>query len=400
MATKKSYKIYCTKTLQGIVYGDSKFYNKLAFAVGKAKKIFKSKSEALTYQRNNIEELNKKYPNFLTISKFSEFRNEFNSTLELVNKAKRMKCNISTNICWTKDNTLSSVITNKKVNTNPNQLDKKMKKAFRGDNLQKNISDANISQEIEKPLNEKVKEEIKDEQSLINDKNENTKELVTKEAIKETSKNTLDNKNDAKEKEPLINDTKKNDEDKIINKDAQKPIYWEKEASSEDKKENKLINDSIDKADIVVYTDASLSATITDNGVCLAMFLVNDLTEDKKTARAIKIDTKQFKSAKNIHIDNIELVAIHSALEFLQSHDKTKEDILIITDSNGAIKILNDQEDNFGTGKYRDVAKSTYKLLNKFSNVNFKLIKSHDNNYGNFLCDGIKYVAMNKIINN
>lgn len=361
MATKKNYKIYCTKTFQGIVYGDAKFYNKLAFAVGKAKKIFKNKSEALSYQQNNIAELKEKYPKFLTISQFSDFRSEFNSTLELVNKAKRMKCSISQNINWIAKNTLSSVITNKKVNTNRNSLDKKMKKALSGDNRQLRIGEDKISQEIEKPEEQKNKEEIIDE--LIDNNEFEEDNYFNEEKISTTN-------------------------------EEQQLIYWDK---TDKKKTNKLINDSIDKANIVVYTDASLSFS---NEICLAMFLINDLSENKKTARAIKIDTSQFQDIHDISIDYIELVAIHSALEFLQNHNKLNEEILIVTDSNGAIRILNDNENNFGTGKYRDVAKSTYKLLDKFSNINLKLIKSHNKNYGNFLCDGIKYIASNKILNN
>lgn len=181
-------------------------------------------------------------------------------------------------------------------------------------------------------------------------------------------------------------------------------------SQNNNKKNNKTEENILDdeyqckSADIIVYTDGSVRK-ISKNGkgnVNLSTFIINDLIDNKKVARAIELGQNKLNTALKSSFNNrvavdltkySELVAIESALEYLINKEKNCENIIIVTDSNDALitldKALNGNYDSLDF--INDLLKDIVNNMKMFNNLKFKLIKGHNKVYGNVLADEVKY---------
>lgn len=157
-------------------------------------------------------------------------------------------------------------------------------------------------------------------------------------------------------------------------------------------------------ADIIVYTDGSIGKISKDGkgNINLSTFIINDLIDNKKVARAIELGQDKLNVALKSSFNNrvavdltkySELVAIESSLEYLINKEKNCENIIIVTDSNDALitldKALNGNYD--GLDFINDLLKDIINNMKMFNYLRFKLIKGHNKVYGNVLADGVKY---------
>lgn len=133
------------------------------------------------------------------------------------------------------------------------------------------------------------------------------------------------------------------------------------------------------QADIMVYTDGSGDF---ERNSGTASFVVRDNINHKEYARALTTNYR----------DSIELetIAIATAIEFLKDKKLNHEQIIIVVDSDSSLIDLN----NYITHNRCKARPTKYlaQLLNGFDgNLKFRLVKGHQNVYGNILADGIHY---------
>lgn len=342
------YKFYENKYFQGIVFGNEQFFKRMKKNFGNAKKVFANKKEAQKFNKGNFADLVKEYPNFMSLMSFEDNQGIFLNNLSRFEKIKSSDKDVATNINWNEDNKLNAFIA--KVKSKKKEINKNSSSEKLNDDELNGIDKTSLFEDENKDLNNEVKD--------ISDENKKQKTNI-KDKIKE-------------------------------NKDTQLDLN------------NQYQNRS---ADIVVYTDGSVRKTSTisnKNNINLSTFIINDLIDDKRIARAIEIGRDKlnnilrdrFADRRSIDLTMYsELVAIESSLEYLINKEKNCENIIIVTDSNDAIinidKALNGNFDNISF--VNDLLKDIINNMRMFNNLKFKLIKGHNKVYGNVLADGVKY---------
>ena len=336
------YKFYENKYFQGIVFGNEQFFKRMKKNFGNAKKVFSNKKEAQKFNKSNFADLVKKHPNFMSLMSFEDNQGIFLNNLSRFEQVKSSSKNITTNINWNEENKLNAFIA-------------KVKSKKEINNEEKNIIDTLASSK------------------------DNDDELVgiDKTSLFEDKKDNIDNGK---------SNNKENDVDSKTKENISDNEYQSR------------------SADIIVYTDGSVRKISKDGkgNINLSTFIINDLIDNKKVARAIELGQDKLNIALKSSFNNrvsidltkySELVAIESSLEYLINKEKNCENIIIVTDSNDALITL----DKALNGNYdvldfiNDLLKDIINNMKMFNNLKFKLIKGHNKVYGNVLADGVKY---------